>query len=101
MNEAIRSLKALERSHDIGAELFRPDLFLSKFLNSLLVRAKLLEDLGSVEEKILAEARDAIATFSIEHDKQAAYWKSKAWIEAYRIEMLLLLAEPPARLIPE
>jgi len=34
-------------------------------------------------------------------DKQAAYSKNRAWTEAYRIELLLLLAEPPARLIPE
>jgi hypothetical protein len=114
MNEAIQSLKAPERSHDNGdphgwpqlsaSEPFMRDLFLSQFLNSLLVRAKLLKqcvDLGSAEEEILAEARHAIANFSIGTDKQAAYWKNRAWTEAYRIELLLLLAEPPARLIPE
>jgi hypothetical protein len=63
MNEAIQSLKAPERSHDNGdphgwpqlsaSEPFMRDLFLSQFLNSLLVRAKLLKqcvDLGSAEE---------------------------------------------------
>ena len=44
----------------MGAELFKPDLFLSQFLNSLLVRAKLLKDLGNGEEEILIEAREAI-----------------------------------------
>ena len=59
---------------------------------------------GSVEEEILAEAWHAIATFGIgndKHDKQAPDSQNSAWTEAYRIELLLLLVEPPARLIPE
>jgi hypothetical protein len=76
MNETIQSLKGAEPSHDNGdqhgwpqlssSEPFTYDLFLSQFLNSLLVRAKLLKqcvDPGSAEEKITSEARHAIANF--------------------------------------
>jgi len=101
MNETIQFLKAPERLHDNG-ELFARDPFLYQFLNSLSVRAKVLEecvDLGSAEETILTDAQRAIATFSIGNDKK--YSKNRAWTDAYRIELLLLLAEPPNRLIPE
>lgn len=114
MNEAILSLNVAERSRDNGdqhgwprssaSEPFTRDLFLSQFLNSLLIKASLLRqcvEKGSVEDKILADARHAIATFGIGNDNQGKYCKSRAWTEAYRIELLLLLAEPPARLIPE
>lgn len=114
MNEAIQYLNAPERLHDDGEQFgwpqpsapqpFPRDLFLSQFLSSLLVRAKLLEqrvESGSAEEKILADARYAIANFSVGTEKPAARSKSRAWTEAYRIELLLLLAETPARLIPE
>lgn len=81
----------------------RRDVFLSQFLNSLFVRAEMLGRCvhGSDEARILREARLAIDNLRTGEDQPTAYSTNKAWTEAYGIELLLLLAEPKDRLIPE
>ena len=82
---------------------FARDCLLSHYLDSLFLKAKLLAqltELDSAEEKILVEVGHEIASFRSPNTR-SLYWKSAAWAQAYRIELLLLLAEPASRLVPE
>jgi hypothetical protein len=85
-------------------ELFAGDPLFSHFLDSLLVRARQLRQFvksGSTEDRILVDVHDEIAHFRARCNLRPDERKGSAWAEAYRIELLLLLAEPPERLIPE
>ncbi len=82
---------------------FAQDARLSQFLSSLLVRARLLKEVvehGSPEDKLLNEVRREIESFDV-CDMGSAYWKTCAWGEAFRIELLLLMAEPAGCMVGE
>ena len=86
------------------SEPFAGDPLLPHFLDSLLVRARQLRRFvksGSAEDRILTDVQDEIANFRVRCNLRPEERKGSAWAEAYRIELLLLLAEPPGRLIPE
>jgi hypothetical protein len=83
---------------------FEQDSLLCHFLDSLLVRTHLLKNLvkpGSYEDKILVQVRQELASFNAGCNRRSVYWKTAAWTQAYRIEALMLLAEPAERLVPE
>ncbi len=75
---------------------FAQDARLSQFLSSLLVRSRYLKEVvepGSPEDNILSEARHELSGFNV-CDMASGSWKACAWGEAFRIELLLLMAEP-------
>ena len=72
--------------------------------DSLLVKAKQLRrftEPDSTEDRILADVQDEVTNFKARCNLRPEDRKGSAWAEAYRIELLLLLAEPPGRLVPE
>jgi hypothetical protein len=82
---------------------FAGDCLLSHYLDSLFLKAKLLKQLtevGSAEEQVLVDVARELDSFR-PPNAGSLYWKSGAWAQAYRIELLLLIAEPVNRLIPE
>jgi hypothetical protein len=83
---------------------FEQDSLLCHFLDSLVVRTHLLKNLvkpSSYEDNILVQVRHELASFNAGCNRRSVYWKTAAWTQAYRIESLLLLAEPADRLVPE
>jgi hypothetical protein len=108
-----KSAETADISHEHGREVgwpsvsaaapFARDCLLSHYLDSLFLKAKLLKQLtdpGGTEENVLTEVSHEIASFKAPNTG-SLYWKSGAWAQAYRIELLLLLAEPVTRLAPE
>jgi hypothetical protein len=86
------------------SEPFAGDSLLPHFLDTLLVRARLLKNLvepASAEDRVLEEVRNEIANFNARCNLPLQDRKRSAWAEAYRIELLLLLAEPGSRLSQE
>jgi hypothetical protein len=101
-NEAIHNLLGWPRVKK--SELFGRNCFLPHFLNWLLARTRLLEALvesGSPEHGVVFEVRKEIANLASRLNLSSEDAQCSAWCEAHRLQLLLLLAEPAERLIPE
>jgi hypothetical protein len=101
-NEALHNLLGLPRPKK--SALFARNCFLPHFLNWLLARTRLLEALvepGSPEYGVVFEVREEIVSFGSRFNLSSEDSKCSAWSEAHRLQLLLLLAEPGERLIPE
>ena len=86
------------------AALLEHEAPLRQFLDSLLVRTRLLKRLaqnGSFEDKICGEVLRELERFDVGCNRRSEHGRISAWTEAYAIELHLLLAEPKWRLIPE
>src|SRR5262245_18672908 len=79
---------------------------LAYFLSAIEVRAKLLQQLlpadpSDPQQKIVAEVRHKIATFNQWCPLKGHNWRNSAWCDAYRLELMLALAEPTTKLVSE
>ncbi|NEJ15744.1 hypothetical protein GR211_00045 [Rhizobium leguminosarum] len=84
--------------------VFARDVLLSHFLNGLWIKVEYLAELvenGSSAHKILVKVRNGIAEFRDERRLHYHERMNSAWTNAFRLELLLALAEPPKRLLPE
>lgn len=82
------------------------DTMLAYFLSALEVRSQRIEHLFPPDgnrQKLFEDAKARLANFSqkFSHNHPQHYLNDAAWNEAYRIERLLALAEPPDTLISE
>lgn len=87
-----------------GNAVYAHDVLLSHFLNSLSIKVEYLSQLiekGSHAQKILSKVRNGIANFKDESKLGYYDRRNSAWTNAYRLELLLALAEPSERLVPE
>jgi hypothetical protein len=77
---------------------------LAYLLTAIEVRAKLIQELlpaDSPQQRIACEVRRKIATFDKWCPHDNANWKNLAWCDAYRLELMLALAEPLSKLVTE
>jgi hypothetical protein len=80
------------------------DTMLGYFLSTLSVRALQIKPTVSgdpVREALFAELQTSLDTFSARFNASAAPANHGAWTEAYRLERVLALVEPPANLVAE
>src|ERR1700730_6673968 len=80
------------------------DTMLGYFLSTLTVRALQVQPtvLGDpVREALFAELHTSLDTFSSRFNASVAPANHGAWTEAYRLERLLALVEPPSNLVAE
>lgn len=87
-----------------GRNLLREDTMLNYFLSQLDVRAKLVAprlDGDPQKAEMLGHVCTALSTFVEHHTNRHANMIDDAWTQAYYLERLLALIEPPDTLIGE
>jgi hypothetical protein len=93
-----------QQAADTGRTTACEDTMLGYFLSTLAVRALQIKPtvLGDpTREALFAELQTSIDTFPKRFSASSAPANHSAWTEAYRLERMLALVEPPSNLVAE
>jgi hypothetical protein len=91
-------------THEASKALVPEDTMLGYFLSILAVRALQVQPTVSgdpARQALFAELQSSLDTFSSRFSASAAPANDAAWTEAYRMERVLALVEPPSNLVAE
>lgn len=86
------------------ASTLADETMLPYMLSAIEVRAKLIKHLlpaDAPQQETVNEVQRRIATFERRCPSKGPNWRNIAWCEAYRLELLLALAEPVDKLVTE